>query len=145
MRAVVQRVTQARVIVAGEVVGEIGPGLCVLLGIARDDEASDVERLAGQIARLRIFENEDGKFDRSLVDTGGAALVVSQFTLIADTTQGQPPELRRRSRPPRSPSGSTSASAPRSGRSASRSRRASSARGWQVELVNDGPVTIVLG
>ena len=85
MRAVVQRVAEARVLVAGEVVGEIGPGLCVLLGVARGDEPADSERLAGRIARLRIFENEEGKFDRSLVDIGGAALVVSQFTLIADT------------------------------------------------------------
>ena len=85
MRAVVQRVAEARALVAGEIVGEIGPGLCVLLGVARNDEAPDAERLAGRVARLRIFENEEGKFDRSLVDTGGSAVVVSQFTLIADS------------------------------------------------------------
>ena len=71
MRAVVQRVAEARALVASEVVGEIGPGLCVLLGVARSDEPADSERLAGRVARLRIFENEEGKFDRSLVDTGG--------------------------------------------------------------------------
>jgi D-tyrosyl-tRNA(Tyr) deacylase len=87
LRAVVQRVSEARVVVAGDVVGEIGAGLCVLLGVARGDELSDAERLAGRVARLRIFENENGKFDHSLVDTGGAALVVSQFTLIADSVR----------------------------------------------------------
>jgi D-aminoacyl-tRNA deacylase len=76
-------VAEARVVVAGEVAGEIGPGLCLLLGVARGDEQADAEQLAGRIARLRIFENEEGKFDRSVLDTGGAALVVSQFTLIA--------------------------------------------------------------
>ena len=63
MRAVVQRVTQARVIVAGEVVGEIGPGLCVLLGVARGDEPAGAERLAGRVARLRVLENDEGRFD----------------------------------------------------------------------------------
>ncbi len=74
--------------VEGEVVGEIGPGLCVLLGVAREDNEAAAERLAGRVARLRIFENEEGKFDRSVLDAGGAVLVVSQFTLIADTAKG---------------------------------------------------------
>ena len=73
--------------------GEIGAGLCVLLGVARGDGADDAARLAGKIARLRIFEDEDGRFDRSLLDTGGAALVVSQFTLIADTAKGNRPSF----------------------------------------------------
>jgi D-tyrosyl-tRNA(Tyr) deacylase len=81
------------VLVAEEVVGEIGPGLCVLLGISRGDEAPDAERLAGSVARLRIFENEEGKFDRSLLDMHGVALVVSQFTLIADTAKGNRPSF----------------------------------------------------
>ena len=79
--------------VEDEVVGEIGPGLCVLLGVAREDDEAAAERLAGRVARLRIFENDEGKFDRSVLDTGGAALVVSQFTLIADTREGQQAEL----------------------------------------------------
>jgi len=79
VRAVVQRVTRARVTPGGE----IGAGLCILLGVARGDSAADAERLAGKIARLRIFQNDEGKFDRSLLDTVGAALVVSQFTLLA--------------------------------------------------------------
>jgi D-tyrosyl-tRNA(Tyr) deacylase len=66
-------------------VGEIGPGLCVLLGIATSDERATAERLAAKTVRLRVFENDEGKFDRSLLDVGGEALVVSQFTLIADS------------------------------------------------------------
>jgi len=84
VRAVVQRVTEARVVVGGETVGAVGRGLCVLLGVASDDVLDDANRLAEKIARLRIFENEAGKFDLSLLDAGGEALVVSQFTLIAD-------------------------------------------------------------
>ena len=79
--------------VEGEVVGEIGPGLCVLLGVAQGDDEASSERLAGRVGRLRVFENDQGKFDRSLLDTGGAALVVSQFTLIADTTKGNRPSF----------------------------------------------------
>ena len=73
--------------------GRIGPGVCVLLGIAEGDDAAAVERLAEKVARLRVFENEEGKFDRSLLDTGGAVLVVSQFTLIADTAKGNRPSF----------------------------------------------------
>ncbi|MEK6274029.1 MAG: D-aminoacyl-tRNA deacylase [Actinomycetota bacterium] len=145
MRAVVQRVTRARVVVAESVVGEIGPGLCVLLGIARGDEALDAERLAARVARLRIFENEEGRFDRSLVDTGGAALVVSQFTLIADSKR------QRGTRP------DFSGAAPREKAERLYEAFCSALRAFgvpvetgvfgarmQVELANDGPVTIVL-
>jgi len=93
MRAVVQRVSRARVVVGDETLGSIGVGLCVLLGIALTDELREAERLAGKIARLRIFENDAGKFDLSLLDTGGEALVVSQFTLIADTAKGNRPSF----------------------------------------------------
>ena len=93
MRAVVQRVSEARVRVDEQVVGEIGRGLCVLLGVTRDDEAADAERLAGKVARLRIFENEEGKFDHSVQEVEGAVLVVSQFTLIADTEKGNRPSF----------------------------------------------------
>jgi D-aminoacyl-tRNA deacylase len=100
VRAVVQRVSEASVSVGVDVVGSIGRGVVVLLGIASEDAATDAERLAGKVARLRIFENEDGRFDHALVDVGGAALVVSQFTLISDSKrQGNSPGL-----PPRSPS-----------------------------------------
>lgn len=93
MRAVVQRVSEARVVADGEPVGEIGPGLCVLLGVARDDDAPAAERLAGRVARLRIFENDRGKFDLSVLDTSGGVLVVSNFTLIADTARGNRPSF----------------------------------------------------
>ena len=93
MRAVCQRVTEARVTVDGAVTGEIGAGLVVLLGIERKDEPRDAERLARKVAQLRIFEDEGGKFADSLVDTAGAALVVSQFTLIADTRRGNRPSF----------------------------------------------------
>ena len=82
--------------VDGEAVGEIGPGLCLLLGVARDDNAETAERLAGRIARLRIFENPNGKFDRSVLDTGGSVLVVSNFTLVADTAKGNRPSFSER-------------------------------------------------
>jgi D-aminoacyl-tRNA deacylase len=93
VRAVVQRVSRARVVVDGEVVGEIGAGLCVLLGVARGDGEHEASRLAGKVARLRIFEDDAGRFDGSLLDTGGGALVVSQFTLIADTRKGNRPSF----------------------------------------------------
>ena len=83
VRAVLQRVSRASVTPGGS----IGRGLCVLLGVADGDDEAAAERLASKVARVRIFENEDGKFDRSLLDVGGEALVVSQFTLIADTAK----------------------------------------------------------
>ena len=129
-------------LVDGAVVGEIGPGLCVLLGVARADDEPGAERLSGRVARLRVFENDAGKFDLSLLDIGGAALVVSQFTLIADTNQGNSTELPPQPVPNR-PSRSTSASAPRfATRGLGRDRCLR--RPHAVELVNDGPVTIVL-
>ena len=144
MRAVVQRVGEARALVAGEIVGEIGPGLCVLLGVARNDEAPDAERLAGRVARLRIFENEEGKFDRSLVDTGGSALVVSQFTLIADTEKGNRPSFSDAAEPTVAEdlyqafcTALTALGVPiETGVFGARMR---------VEIANDGPVTILLG
>ena len=101
MRAVVQRVREASVSVAGEVTASIGPGVLVLLGVAATDTTAEAERLAGKVARLRIFENEAGRFDRSLLDTSGAALVVSQFTLIADSKRQREldPTSRRRHAP----------------------------------------------
>ncbi|HUK95317.1 MAG TPA: D-aminoacyl-tRNA deacylase [Gaiellaceae bacterium] len=93
MKAVVQRVSGALVRVGEDVAGEIGPGLCVLLGVARGDDDALAARLAEKVARLRIFANDEGRFDRSLLDTGGEALVVSQFTLIADTAKGNRPSF----------------------------------------------------
>src|SRR5262245_65922826 len=86
VRAVVQRVKEAQVTVDGEVHGRCGRGFLVLLGVASGDGEPEADRLAGKVARLRVFEDEHGRFDRSLLDVGGEALVVSQFTLIADTS-----------------------------------------------------------
>ena len=93
MRAVCQRVARAEVRVDGEMRGRIEQGLCVLVGVARGDGEEAAVRLAGKIARLRVFEDEAGRFDRSLLDVGGAALVVSQFTLLADTAKGNRPSF----------------------------------------------------
>src|SRR3954471_253406 len=95
MRAVVQRVSRARSTPGGA----IGPGLCILLGVAAGDSAADADRLAAKIAKLRIFGDEDGRFDRSLLDTDGAALVVSQFTLLAETAKGNRPSFSGAERP----------------------------------------------
>lgn len=143
MRAVVQRVSRAVVRVDGEAVGACGPGLAVLVGVGHDDTEATAERLAGKVARLRVFENDAGRFDRSLLDSGGEALVVSQFTLLADTAKGNRPSF-------------TGAAAPgRAEPLVERFRAALEELGvrtaagrfgarMEVELVNDGPVTIVL-
>ena len=129
---------------ADEIVGETGPGVCVLLGIAREDEASDAERLAGRIARLRIFENAEGKFDQSLVDTGGAALVVSQFTLIADTAKGNRPSFTNAAEPEVAERLYQALCAALTALGVPVETGVFGAR-MSVEIVNDGPVTIVLG
>ncbi|MEA2114647.1 MAG: D-aminoacyl-tRNA deacylase [Thermodesulfobacteriota bacterium] len=91
MRAVIQRVASARVTVDGRETGAIGPGLLVLLGVHSDDEQRDVSWLAEKIVNLRIFEDNEGKMNRSLLDTGGAMLIVSQFTLLGDCRKGRRP------------------------------------------------------
>ena len=91
MRALVQRVTEARVTVGGAVLGEIGPGLLILVCAMQGDDDASATTLAARIAKLRIFRDDDGRMNRSLRDTGGAALVVSQFTLAADTSRGNRP------------------------------------------------------
>jgi D-aminoacyl-tRNA deacylase len=143
MRAVVQRVTSARVVVSGTPVGAIDAGVCVLLGITRDDTADNVQRLAGKVARLRIFENEDGRFDRSLLDTSGAALVVSQFTLIADTAKGNRPSFSEAAPPEEAEALYERFCAALRELGVPVETGVFGAR-MQVELVNEGPVTIVL-
>jgi D-tyrosyl-tRNA(Tyr) deacylase len=143
MRAVLQRVTRASVRVEGQTVGEIGPGLVVLLGVARDDEESDALYLVEKVLNLRVFEDAEGRMNLSLAEACGALLVVSQFTLYGDARKGRrpswfdaaPPELARtlyeffvaesRARGARVETGSFQAM-------------------MEVELVNDGPVTILL-
>ncbi len=143
MRAVCQRVSEARVRVAGEIVGETGPGLCVLLGVAGGDRPEDAVRLAGKVARLRVFEDEAGRFDRSLLDAGGSALVVSQFTLLADTGKGNRPSFTDAAPPEEAEPLYERFCEELEALGVPVGRGVFGAR-MQVELVNDGPVTIVL-
>jgi D-tyrosyl-tRNA(Tyr) deacylase len=143
LRAVVQRVADARDVVGGDVVGEIGPGLCVLLGVARGDDELAAGRLAQKVSRLRIFENEDGKFDRSILDTGGAALIVSQFTLIADTSKGNRPSFTEAAPPDEAERLYEIFCSHLSAFGVNVERGSFGVR-MRVELANDGPVTIVL-
>lgn len=143
MRALVQRVSEAAVRVAGEVTGEIGPGLLILVCAMQGDTEAEAEALAARTAKLRIFKDDAGKMNRSLLDTGGAALVVSQFTLAADTSRGNRP-------------GFSTAAPPAEGErlyehfaAHLNSLGIDTAQGrfgadMKVALVNDGPVTIWL-
>lgn len=99
MRAVVQRVSRARVLVGNRVAGEIGKGLMVLLGVQQDDKDRDLEYLANKIVNLRVFEDNDGKMNVSLLDIGGELLIVSQFTLYGDCRKGKRPSYSRAARP----------------------------------------------
>ena len=129
--------------VAGETVAEIGAGLCVLLGIARDDREELAVRMAGKVARLRVFPDEDGRFDRSLLDVGGVALVVSQFTLLADTAKGNRPSFAEAAPPELAEPLYERFCAELRGLGPEVAHGVFGAR-MAVELVNDGPVTIVL-
>jgi D-aminoacyl-tRNA deacylase len=139
MRAVVQRVARARATPGGE----IGQGLCILLGVARRDTGEQAERLAGKIARLRIFPDETGRFDRSVVAVGGAALVVSQFTLIADTAKGNRPSFAEAAPPEQAEPLYERFCAELAALGVPVETGVFGAR-MEVELVNDGPVTIGL-
>ena len=134
-----QRVSRARVRPGGE----IGPGICVLLGVAAGDEPAVAARLAAKVANLRIFANEAGKFDRSVLDVGGEALVVSQFTLIADTAKGNRPSFTAAAGPEEAEPLYESFCAELEQFGVPVARGVFGAR-MEVELVNDGPVTIVL-
>lgn len=143
MRAVVQRVSQARVRVEGKVAGEIGRGLVVLLGVAKTDDAAAARQLAEKIAGLRLFNDEQGKMNRSLAEVGGAVLAISQFTLYGDCRTGRRPSFDR--------------AAPAEQARALYEEFIAALR-WQgvrvesgvfqatmeVEMVNDGPVTVLL-
>ncbi len=129
--------------VAGKPKGAIGPGLLVLLGVADDDAREIADRLAGRVARLRVFENDEGKFDRSLLDTGGEALVVSQFTLAADTAKGNRPSFSHAARPEQAEWLYERVCASLDELGVPVARGVFGAR-MEVELVNDGPVTVVL-
>jgi D-aminoacyl-tRNA deacylase len=138
VRALVQRVTSASVAIAGDVVGSIGPGLCVFVGVTHDDNAAVAARLASKVANLRIFAGEN-----SLIDAGGAALVVSQFTLYGDTSRGRRPSWIAAARPevaePLVESFGDSLKELGVLLATGRFRA-----DMQVTLVNDGPVTLLL-
>ncbi|HEX2294443.1 MAG TPA: D-aminoacyl-tRNA deacylase [Actinomycetota bacterium] len=143
MRAVVQRVARARVTVDDRVTGECGPGVLVLLGIAPDDGAAEVSWIADKVANLRIFNDADGKMNLSLLDTKGAALVVSQFTLYGDARKGRRPSFIRAAQGPEAEALYEDVVA------AFRALGIETATGefgamMDVELVNSGPVTILL-
>jgi D-tyrosyl-tRNA(Tyr) deacylase len=143
VRAVVQRVSRASVRVEGEIVGEIGPGLCALVGVTHADTPVTATRLAARLSTLRLFDDEAGVMNRSVLDVGGSVLVVSQFTLYGDTSRG------------RRPSWSAAAPAAEAEPLVEEVVRALRAAGlvvatgrfraaMQVELVNEGPVTVLL-
>lgn len=143
MRAVIQRVASARVEVDGQNVGEIGQGLLILLGVEQGDGADDARYLAEKSAQLRIFEDEAGKMNLSLADVGGQALVVSQFTLLADCRKGRRPGFSRAALPELADALYQQFVA------LLRERGLTVATGifqaeMQVHLVNDGPVTLLL-
>jgi D-tyrosyl-tRNA(Tyr) deacylase len=143
MRAVLQRVTRARVLVENRVTGEIGAGLLVLLGVGKEDTPAAAAYLAEKTAQLRIFNDAQGKMNVSLLESGGAALVVSQFTLYADTSRGRRPGFERAAPP---------AEANQLYEEYVRCLRATGVRvetgvfqaHMEIELVNDGPVTILI-
>ncbi|MGA2990547.1 MAG: D-aminoacyl-tRNA deacylase [Candidatus Korobacteraceae bacterium] len=143
MRAVVQRVSRARVVVANQTVGEIGSGLLVLLGVAADDSEADAEYLAEKVCTLRIFEDPEGKMNLDVVQAGGAILAVSQFTLYGDVRRGRRPSFDAAARPERARELYESFVE----RVRQRGLRCETGRfqaEMQVELVNQGPVTILL-
>lgn len=142
MRAVVQRVSEASVTIAGDVVGRIGRGLLVLVGVEQGDADGDADWLAGKIAALRIFSDAEGKMNLAVRDMGGETLVVSQFTLLADTARGNRPGFTRAARPEEAvPLYERFAAA--LGEAAGRPpQRGVFAADMRVALVNDGPVTI---
>ena len=143
MRGLVQRVTWAKVTVSGEIVGEIGAGLCVLVGVTHDDDPAKARKLAGKIWNLRVIDDDAGVMNRSVADAGGSVLIVSQFTLYGDTAGGRRPSWIAAARP--------EYAEPLVGEVVDELRRlgATVATGrfrtdMRVELVNDGPVTVMI-
>jgi len=143
MRLVIQRVSRAAVSVGGETVGAIGPGLVILVGIARGDTPAEAERLARRCAELRIFADDAGKSNHSLLDTGGEALVVSQFTLLGDIRKGRRPNFMNAARPEEAEP-IVRAFAAAMEKTGVRTATGRFGAMMAVELVNDGPVTVLL-
>jgi len=143
VRALIQRVTRASVTVDGEVIGAIDGGLLVLVGVTHDDDATVAGRLAAKVAHLRVFDDGDGTMNRSLVDVGGAALVVSQFTLYGDARKGRRPSWGDAARPEHAEP-LVAAFATALGDEGITVATGRFRADMQVELVNDGPVTLAL-
>ena len=143
MRAVLQRVSRARVTVEGAAAGEIGRGLLALVGVANEDGTADVQYIASKIREIRLFEDENGRMNRSVVETGGAVLVVSQFTLQADCRKGRRPSLDGAA-PPALARALYEDVVRALGDAGVRIATGVFQAHMQVELVNDGPVTVLL-
>ena len=143
MIALIQRVSSARVAVDGETVGACGRGYLVLLGVAETDEESDIARLGDKLLKLRIFADENGKMNRSILDVGGEAVVVSQFTLMANYSHGNRPEFFAAAHPEKAER-FYEAFVAHLRRSLSHVGTGSFGAHMEVSLTNDGPVTIVL-
>jgi D-tyrosyl-tRNA(Tyr) deacylase len=143
MRALVQRVTEARVRVEGDVVGEIGPGLCALVGVTHDDTEDAARKLAEKVWRLRVFDDTDGVMNLPLSATGGGALVVSQFTLYGDTRRGRRPSWAAAA-PPEQAQGLVEAFAQHLRELGAPVATGQFAARMQVEMINDGPVTLLI-
>ncbi len=143
MRAVVQRVSHAKVSVNGETTGEIGPGLLVLLGVGQADTEADANYLAEKIAGLRVFEDNDGKMNRSVADVGGSVLAVSQFTLYGDVRRGKRPSFDAAA-PPEPARRLYEFFVQRMQAAGLRCETGRFQEMMSVELVNEGPVTILL-
>jgi len=144
MRAVVQRVTRAAVTVAGEEVGRIDAGLCVLLAVAQDDGPAEAAWMVDRLCGLRIFPDAAGKMDRSVEDTAGSVLVVSQFTLYGDTSRGRRPSFTRSAKSADAQALYDRVLAGLSERLAGRVGAGRFGADMALELVNDGPVTLIL-
>jgi len=143
VRAVVQRVSKASVRVDGETVGEVGTGFLTLVGVHRDDSSKDAVYVADKIANLRVFPDVDGKMNRSVLDVGGGVLVVSQFTLYADTQRGRRPSFVDAAGPEVAEP-LVEAVAARLDELGVPTSRGSFGAHMEVELTNDGPVTILV-
>lgn len=144
MRAVVQRVSEASVTIAGRSSGRIGRGLLVLVGVEQGDGRSDAEWLSAKIVALRIFADDDGKMNRSVIDISAELLVVSQFTLLADTRRGNRPSFARAARPEEAVPLYEHLLSTLEAATGRPPQRGVFAADMQVALVNDGPVTIVI-
>ncbi|MFN8232741.1 MAG: D-aminoacyl-tRNA deacylase [Actinomycetota bacterium] len=143
MRLVIQRVSSASVEVDGEPVAAIGAGFLVLVGVGRDDRDDDTERLAEKVVHLRVFADEAGKMNRSLLDVAGEALVISQFTLYGDLRKGRRPSFADAAEPEIAASRVEALAAALEARGVAVGRGVFGAH-MRIELVNDGPVTLVL-